>query len=424
MTLNNLNDWLAYLETTIPSKDIVLGLDRIESVAEKRDLNSFSCPVITVAGTNGKGSTVAGITALLSNLGLRVGAYFSPHLLSFTERIQIEQSPISEDVLLASFEEIAYLRGEIPLTYFEFTTLAALQCFQWAELDVLVLEVGLGGRLDAVNCVSPDIAIITSIDYDHCDWLGTDLDSIAKEKAGICRPNIPFILGREAILSSIEEIAVSLNAKLLKSGKDFDWKDNSHEEWVYEGKILPRLLQSAFDESDLLAMVAVECLKDKFEWLENNREVVGAPLCVQMPGRFLKFSGAVTHIFDVAHNPHGARWLAKEVKRLAIPGRLLAVWSSFKDKDLQQIVAPFVDLVDEWFVGCLENSRHANLGLLTDTLVTQSADKISGFSDILSAYHAARRQSKPGDVILTFGSFETVATVLPAATALLIQKES
>lgn len=410
MTPKTLSEWLAYIESMSPSNRWVLGLDRVLAVAMKKNLHQFSCPVITVAGTNGKGTTVAGIAALLSSKGLRVGAYFSPHLFHFAERIKINSEDVDESMLLKSFQEIESLREDTPLTYFEFITLAALQCYQWSNLDILVLEVGLGGRLDAVNCVSPDIAVITSIDYDHCDWLGSDLESIGKEKAGICRPNIPLLLGREAILSSVLDVAASMNAIVYQAGKDFDWKDNLKKTWDFQGKTLTRSLESTFQESDLLAMAATKLVL-KEDIIDDTASV---PITVKMPGRHhVSERCGVTYIFDVAHNPHGARWLSEKVRQKTTSGRCLAVWSSFQDKDLQNIITPFVGFIDEWFIAPLNHTRGANLGLLADTLKTCGVNKFSEFSDIVMAYEAAKQRAITGDTVIIFGSFETVTSILP-----------
>ncbi|MFO1257437.1 MAG: Mur ligase family protein [Gammaproteobacteria bacterium] len=408
MKPKTLPDWLAYIESTSPSNRWVLGLDRVITVAMKKGLHQFSCPVITVAGTNGKGTTVAGISALLLSTGLRVGAYFSPHLFHFTERIQIDGTAVDEELLLKAFETIEILRGDTPLTYFEFITLVAFQCYQWSNLDVLVLEVGLGGRLDAVNCVSPDIAVITSVDYDHCEWLGSDLESIGREKAGICRPNIPLLLGREAILSSVLDVAASMNAIVYQAGKDFDWEDNLKKTWKFQGKVLTGSLQSTFAESNLLAMAAANLvLKDI-----ASEPPIDRPIVVEMPGRHHVLEiDEVTYILDVAHNPHGARWLSERVSQSANSGRLLAVWSSFKDKDLQNIATPFVGIIDEWFIGPLNHARGANLALLADTLKTCGANNFREFSSIIGAFEAAKQKAIAGDTVLIFGSFETVASV-------------
>lgn len=450
----DVNAWLQYLETLHP-RAMELGLERIRTVAERLNCLSFTCPVITVAGTNGKGSTVAFLSEIWRSAGYRVGTYTSPHLFQFQERIQYDGQNISTVALLDAFETVEAARGAVALTYFEFTTLAAFVFFQKQKPDVLVLEVGLGGRLDAVNIVDPTLAVITPIGLDHCEWLGSDRAQIAVEKAGIMRANIPVIIGDREPPHTLLERAIELKTSVYALGKDFDYTINSTvvprlvrgiqkycgitetlgpadkprddvlverddeavlqgERWCWRGKEgeyihlpLPKLSM----ENAAVAIQAVECL-------QQLRPVSKAAIAegvaeAFLPARQQWIAGTPEHVCDVAHNPHGVASLAEALARKKTRGKTHAIWSMLADKDLPGSVQPLLPEVDHWYVAPLVTARAATLTQLTEALKTVGAHSVISFDHVKSAYFAARDRAAPEDRILIYGSFYTVAEVMP-----------
>ena len=410
--------WLKKFHSFSPTL-IKMGLERVKTIYQTLIPDTFACPIVTVAGTNGKGTTVRNLEQLMTQQGLNVGAYYSPHLIHFNERIQINGQCIDDETLCHCFEVIAQHDPLNQLTYFEFITLAALFYFKSQPLDLIILEVGLGGRLDAVNCVDPNLAIITAVGLDHCDQLGHSLESIGYEKAGIFRPGIPVILGQEAILSSVIDQADKLNVLLYQSGKDFNWVDNLQDCWHINKTIYSRSVKSDFSENDLIAMASSKILADIYPKLfvkESHFE----PIKTQLPGRFNIFDNPrhFKTVLDVAHNAHGTLWLAKKLKQIHPKGKVIAVWSSFKDKDLTALIEPLIPLVTHWFISELCSERKANLQLLASALSNFNVHPFSMVQDIKLSYSAAQCLAEPNDIILIFGSFETVEILLP-----LVKKE-
>lgn len=407
-----LSDWLAALETT-QGGAIVLGLDNVRQVAERLRVVEFACPVVMVGGTNGKGSTVATLVWLLRSQGISVGSYTSPHLLYFQERIQINGIPVSDQDLSAALSEVAAARGDIALTYFEWTTLAALWLFKrHAEpLDVLVLEVGLGGRLDAVNVIDPTIAVVTSIGYDHQAWLGESLESIAAEKAGIFRPSIPVVIGKNVTQTALLKQAEALGVTLLREGRDFD-ADLSHQ-WRCGDRLIAIPSHGLPPSSVSLALATYTILEKQLDIvpLEDPASAL-AGLC--MAGRF--FTCRVQHktiICDVAHNAEGAAWLAD---RLAHEGfsEVVAVWASLEDKALAAIVGAMKSTVKHWMIGEFTQpvARAASSGVLNEALIQTGITAVDIYKTIEQAFAAAMRST--ADTIVVFGSFYTVAEVMTA----------
>lgn len=423
-----LSDWLAQLETAVGDA-IVLGLDRVRAVAERLQVQSFACPVVTVAGTNGKGSTVATLVWLLRRQGMQVGSYTSPHVSHFQERIQINGNPVSDEQLCAAFAQIAAVRGDVFLTYFEWTTLAALVLFsQYAEpLDVIVLEVGLGGRLDAVNIIDPTIAVVTSIGYDHQAWLGDSLEAIAGEKAGILRSHIPVILGKNVTQATLHQRAMEGQNGLLIEGRDFDI--TSSGEWYYhESKhvasqddvhsrgsdtqkktlfVPPNDLPSS---SVSLALMIYTILETQLDTLPRLRCPVMDLSDLTMVGRFFKLKiHNKTIILDVAHNAEGATWLAAKLAEQGF-SEVVAVWASLQDKALNEIVLAMKNVVRHWNIGELAVPRGSSGALLKDVLAQSDIDAVSCYANIQAAFEGALAME--GDTIVVFGSFYTVSEVL------------
>lgn len=419
MTLNNSSDlatWLAHIEQTRPQHIIDLGLARVSKVGEAAKLLDFSCPVITVAGTNGKGSTVATLATLLQAAGMQVGVYSSPHLFRFNERIQLNGQCVSDEVLCDAFATIEPHVKEEALTFFEYTTLAAFAVFKAATpaLDVIILEVGLGGRLDAVNVLAPSMAIFTSISMDHEQILGTTRSAIAKEKAGILRKQIPVILSQQARVDTLEA-AINLHENpTWIEGIDFAYVDESFSEWHFDKEVIKLPKFNLPENSVSLALAAYTVFSKKFASLPAIDEVINYIENVTMVGRFqtIQVEG-VPVIFDVAHNPASSQRLADKLSKKAGLSNVIAVWASLQDKDLANIVQPMCHHVSHWFIGDLENvTRAATTSLQEQTLKVLGASSVTTSRTLAEAFTAALKQAKAEDHIVVFGSFYTVSGIL------------
>jgi dihydrofolate synthase/folylpolyglutamate synthase len=410
----SLAQWLSYIES-LHHKTIELGLERVALVAQKLQVTTFDCPVITVAGTNGKGSCVAFLESIFSAAGLTAGAYTSPHLLRFNERIRIADQVVDDASLLQAFERVEAAREEITLTYFEFTTLAAFVLFKAAKLDVLVLEVGLGGRLDAVNIIDPDIAVVTKIALDHTDWLGDTREAIGYEKAGIFRAKKPAICGDTDPPASILQTACRLSAALYLTGVDFDCEIQPPKSWawryqetVYTHLPLPHLpLPSAST-----ALMAVHLLQDRLP--------VSVPAILQglrqasLAGRFQRFNYPIETILDVAHNPDSAHYLAKRLGELPVSGKTYAVVGMLSDKDIEETLRPMLPLVNIWYVATLELPRGSTTKNMANCLekLGVNAYDIRLAESVAAAYEKAVKDADSSDRIVVFGSFHTVGPIL------------
>lgn len=415
MRFNTLNDWLAWQETLHP-KAIDLGLERVREVAARLELLEPKHVVISVAGTNGKGSSVAMLEAILACAGLRVGAYTSPHLWCYNERIRIDRQAVDDDVLVASFARIDAARGEISLSYFEFGTLAALDILQRAGVDVAVLEVGLGGRLDAVNIVDAECALVTGIGIDHVEWLGPDRESIGREKAGIFRGGRPAVCSDPQPPASLRAVAQDCGAIWYGLGEQFGYA-RTGEVWDWWG---PKLR---------LDGLPLPALPGPFQ-LQNAAGVVMAlqalgaqlPVTVQalqsglraarVAGRFTVVPGPFETIFDVAHNPHAASALAAALAARPCSGRTLAVCGMLADKDAAGVAAALAEQVQCWYLGGLSGARGQSAQELAARLGLASMQRRL-YPDLASAYAAACADARAGDRIVVFGSFHTIAELLP-----------
>ncbi len=409
----SLRHWLDYIET-IHAQAVDFDITRPLEVAQKGQFDKFDIPVITVAGTNGKGSTTALISKCLSACGLKVGSYFSPHLQFFNERIIIQGVPVQEHLICHAFAQIEKARGHTTLTYFEFITLAAFAIFKQHDLDVIVLEVGCGGEKDAVNIVHPSLSVITNISKDHTLWLGQELEEIALAKAGIMREQTPAIIGLKAQVPSLLKHAKDLKAKLYLEGQSFGWHDKYKSYWQYNGsyKQVPPTFSSSTSIS--LSLAALEVLKpilpevNNFPWHRLGHIVRTA----QLPGRFQRMVGRTDLIFDVAHNAAGSIWLANNMSKLPPSVKTIAVWSSFSDKDLPEIVSPLIPWVDTWVIAPMQDKRGASLEDLQSTLVHLGIEDIKQEVSLSKAFKMAEKLSDKHSRILVFGSFGTVGEVL------------
>jgi dihydrofolate synthase / folylpolyglutamate synthase len=411
--LKTKHQWLNYLETLHP-KTIDLGLERVKQVAERLGVQQFACPVVLVAGTNGKGSTVGLLQSILAAAGYRVGTYTSPHLLEFNERIQIEGIPISDKALLEAFCYIEQQRQEISLSYFEFTTLAAFHLFKQASLDVLILEIGLGGRLDAVNCVAADLAIITSIDFDHMEYLGTTLEAIGAEKAGIMQAKKPCVYGEVTPIASITQRAQELVSPLYQQARDFCYeKQGATWTWQNAQQRLESLPLPTIDlQNAATVLQAIDLLKPFFTITRDHIEQGLNEVFI--PGRFQIIQNSPQVILDVAHNPAGARCLAKRLKGENKPRKTHAVFAMLEDKDHYHTCAPLIDMIDVWHVASLPTTpRGASAAQLTSILHSLNDQVIyHEYLDPGIAYQSALSQVDTCDRVLVFGSFYTVAAIL------------
>ncbi|PWC10186.1 bifunctional tetrahydrofolate synthase/dihydrofolate synthase [Brenneria roseae subsp. americana] len=398
--------WLHYLEH-LHAKTIDLGLERIKQVAEHLQLLQPAKVVFTVAGTNGKGTTCCTLESILISAGLRVGVYSSPHLLRYTERVRIQGAELPESHHCQAFAAIEAGRGAISLTYFEFGTLAALQLFKQANLDVVILEVGLGGRLDATNIVDADVAVVTSIALDHTDWLGKDRDSIGREKAGIFRQGKPAVVGEPDMPVSIAGIADEKGAVLLRRGRDWDFSIQ-RDGWSWQNK--QRELSGLPMPNVPLANAATALAALNYSPLNVSEEAIrqGVKQAL-LPGRFQIVREKPMLILDVAHNPHAAAYLANRLATLPKAGKIRAVVGMLADKDIAGTLGYLQPLVDEWYCATLEGPRGATAAQLAEHL-----NQCQSFSDVASAWRQAMAVSTEQDTVIVCGSFHTVAHVLEA----------
>ena len=415
----SLSDWLAHLEALHPqgAAGIELGLDRVEAV--KAVLNQKqSVPVIMVAGTNGKGSTCAMLECILGCAGYSVGLYTSPHLLAYNERVRIGGIAVDDASLCAAFVRVEAARqaaGGANLTYFEFGTLAAWECFAEEQVEVIILEVGLGGRLDAVNCYDADCAIVTSIDLDHVDYLGTTRVAIGFEKAGIFRPGRPAICGDPAPPQSLVNHALLTGAPLQVQGRDFGCirQEVQWQYWGPSGKKSGLAFPALHGKHQLLnaaaVLAALEALGERLPVaMQDIRRGLGE---VQLPGRFQVLAGRPTVVLDVAHNPQAARALSDNLGNMAYHPETWAVFGMLRDKDIAAVVREIKERVTRWLPCSLEGPRAASA---TDLQMILEAEGVKAplFESPAAAFRQARMNANEGDRILIFGSFLTVAEVL------------
>ncbi len=420
MRFNTLDEWLDW-QSTLHPKEIELGLSRVSQVWKRLHPDGFRAAVITVAGTNGKGSCVALLETIYRQAGYRVGCYTSPHLLRYNERVRLNGENASDDALCRVFDRIDQAREDTPLTYFEFGTLAALLLFAEADPDLLILEVGLGGRLDAVNIVDPDLALITTVDLDHCDWLGSDRQQIGREKAGIMRRGRPVVLGDPQMPESVLTHAHSIQAQAYLAGRDF-YAEKVPQGWVWfhgqsSGVCLPESnLQGAGQRLNASAVVMATQL------LQTRLPVTWEQVCeglrrVTLAGRLQLVSGAPTLLLDVAHNPQAVEVLTRHLRRLDWPARVHALVGLLQDKDARSILAQIAPEVDDWFLVDLTGSRGREAGQLARMLTEIGAvGAVSCHHDVTDALDAARQAAAPEDLILIFGSFLVVGAALGLVT--------
>ena len=415
----NLEHWLGYIERQ-HRRAIAMGLERVREVAGRLGLGRPAAQVITVAGTNGKGSTVAFIEAIARAAGWKVGAYTSPHLLRYNERVRIDGQEAADEALVEAFAAVEAVRGDTPLTYFEYGTLAALWLFQRQSLDLAVLEVGLGGRLDAVNLVDADVAVVTTVDIDHVDWLGGDRETIGGEKAGIARAWKPLVLGEVDPPSSVLRHAYALGASAIRLGSDFfhEAVDEAHWRWREVGAELllpqPRLAAPVQRANAATAIAALRALPRALPEAAFAAGVAAA----ELPGRLQRFvRDGVEVVVDVAHNPQASRELAAWL-RAQPPVPTVAVFAALADKDAAAMVEPLAGLVAHWHLAGLEDAARGQdvtaFGARLAATAAGVARASSRHGRVADALAQARADAMPGGRVLVFGSFHTAAAALQA----------
>ena len=413
--------WLAYLEQLHPTA-IALELDRVEAVRRRLGL-ALRCPVITVGGTNGKGSTCALLEGTLRRAGYRVGCYTSPHLLRYNERVRIDAAEASDTALTTAFERVETARGEISLTYFEFGTLAAALVFDQARLDAVVLEVGLGGRLDAVNVFDSDCAVIASIGLDHVNYLGDTRAQIALEKAGIFRTGHPAVVADPDPPATLIEHAANIGADLFLIDRDFGAQPEdsgwTYWSWATRRRGLPwPNLRGAHQLSNAAAALgALDCLRERLP--VDMGAIRRALVEVELPGRFQVLPGRPVVILDVAHNPPAAQCLRENLERMeqSEPRPFActrAVFAMLRDKDISSVARIVAPCVDRWLIAPLPGPRGASAGEVAAALAGAgvSVERIEAFASVGTAYCGAKDQAGANDRIVVFGSFHTVSEVL------------
>lgn len=417
--------WLAKLESLHP-KAIDMGLARVAEVKGRLDIH-FDCPVIIVGGTNGKGSTCAMLESILLQAGYRVGLYTSPHLLRFNERARIGGEAATDEDLVVQLGAVEAQRGEVSLTYFEYTTLAVMRLFSQAKLDVVILEVGLGGRLDAVNIVDADVAVVTSVDIDHTEYLGATREAIGFEKAGIFRPGRTAICGDPMPPASLVAHAETIGADLWLLGRDFNYSGDK-QQWSYGGRSQRRhsLAYPGLRGANQLlnasaALAALEALRNRLP--VGAQEVRSGLALVSLPGRFQVLPGRPAVVLDVAHNPHATATLAQNLDNMGFFPYTYAVFGAMQDKDIDGIIAQIKGRVDHWCVTDLPSPRAASARFLAERLLAagirpgtdrDSECTVTQFGSPAVAYQNASTRAAENDRIVAFGSFVTVAGVIEA----------
>lgn len=416
-----LSDWLAHCERLHPTT-IDMGLERVRTVAQRMAIR-FDCPVITVAGTNGKGSTCAMLEAILGQAGYRTGVYTSPHLVHFEERLRLLGEAVNATLLIAGFAAVERARclngDEVSLTYFEFSTLAILDVMARSGLDVVILEVGLGGRLDATNIIDSDCAIITSIDLDHMELLGNDRESIGREKAGIMRTGRPVVVSDPMPPQSVLDHAVEVGADIWRFGEDFNFSgDKQQWGWAGRGRRYAGMAYPALRGANQLinasgALAALTALRDRLPI--SAQAVRNGFAFVELPGRFQIIPGQPTLVLDVAHNPHSVAALAANLDAMGYFPTTHAIFGAMADKDLAPMFAKMGPLLDSWYFTDLPTPRAATGAALQTQWQAQNTRKDAFsqvFADPMAALQAAIAAADPTDRIVVFGSFYTVGGVL------------
>lgn len=407
MLKKNLCDWLKWIQSA-HGQDMDLSLERVSLVAERLGLLTGLEFIITVGGTNGKGSCVRALESIYKASGYQVGTFTSPILFRHNEYVRIRGKDVSDELFCNAYEKVEQARENIQLTAFEFTALAALILLKEANLDLWILEVGLGGRFDAVNVLNADLAIVASISIDHVEWLGDTREKIGYEKAGIFRSNKPVVCGDFNPPQSLVNYANELGAVLYCQNKEFGYSKNNKgwTWWSHKNKYCLPLTQLALQNMSTVLM-AIELLQAK--WPVSHDVIEKTLPHIQLSGRIQVVPGEIVHIYDVAHNPGSTEYLAQWLNQNNIPNKTYAVFSMLGDKDILTCLNIMRDYIDAWFIGELKVKRAASQEILLSMFRQANISKVKAYNGMKDAYQAAFMQAKAGDRILIFGSFHTVA---------------
>lgn len=406
----SLQDWLDYQLALHPS-EIDMGLARVKQVADRLNLCHFEKgKVITVAGTNGKGTTCAMVESIVREAGKSVGVYSSPHMLKYNERVRVNGQDLADDQFVLAFEEIEQARGDVSLTFFEYATLAGLYLLKLAQVDLVLLEVGLGGRLDATNLVDADIAVITSIDLDHESYLGNTREAVGREKAGIFRKDQLAIIGEPNLPESVTSYASELGTQLCCVGKEFDYHvATDSNQWQFDGSQLT-IASIALPALPLPNAATTLAIIEK-AFPDITPDIIGQGLeKARLTGRLESVSTQPSIILDVAHNPHAANYLVKQLSRIKASdgvGRTFALCGMLADKDISGVLASVSSEVDEWYLSSLDADRSASADELAALMVPDS--RYQTFNSLALAWQALKPQLSVNDMVIVFGSFYTVA---------------
>jgi dihydrofolate synthase/folylpolyglutamate synthase len=414
----NLHDWLSYIEQSHPIDKIELGLGRVQLVASRADLANLPGKKILIAGTNGKGTTARTLEQLLLAQGLTVAVYTSPHLLKFNERLRINSQDVTDELWVQGLQTVEQHRQETALTYFEFTTLAAFAIMKFAEVDVCIVEVGLGGRLDATNIIAPDACVITTIDLDHQDWLGNDRETIGREKAGIFRAHVPAIIGDLTVPASVLDVAAGLGSQVSLVGRDFAYTEQG-QSWLWHHTIQHNSEpQASVQMTELpLPLVPVQNVATSLATLSalgllpSRERVVKVLGEMTLPGRMQWLSKAPGILLDVAHNPQSAAYLAQQIAKLAPKyRRVTALIGMLKDKDITQSLLAFAPTIQHWHCVSLPGVRGASAEQVQQALPLQANSTL--YADVGTAWRAVQGSLAADELLVIFGSFVTVSAVL------------
>lgn len=417
MRFEHLQDWLDW-QQTLHSEKIKLGLDRVARVAHELGLMQPDFQVVMVSGTNGKGSITAILESIYHEAGYRVAAYTSPHLLHYNERIRIGKENVEDAPLCAAFDLVDQARGDLSLSYFEFGTLAAMQIFSTLPLDVAVFEVGLGGRLDAVNIYDADAAIVSSVGLDHVQWLGSTREAIGLEKAGIFRTGKPAVCGDSDPPETLLKYARDIDSRLYLVGEDFSYQQGSDGRWAFRTKKLdwdelpaPNLYGDVQVGNAAAALMSIQCLDEVLPVRRESVEHGLQDICLS--GRFQRVVGKCEMIFDVAHNLDSAKVLGKNLQELGPASRTYAVFSVLEDKDVGGIIGSVCEQIDEWYISELDSERSLDCTDLQDRIVRLDPDAVvHTCPSVEQAWQAVNKEACETSRIVVFGSFLTVAEVL------------
>nr|WP_320135188.1 bifunctional tetrahydrofolate synthase/dihydrofolate synthase [uncultured Amphritea sp.] len=417
---NTLSQWLEWIETNHPVDLIELGLDRLREVYERMNLDLSSSRIIIVGGTNGKGSTIAMLDQVLRDQGKTVGCFTSPHFLRYNERIKLAGQPVNDDLIVRAFAAIEQARGDVRLTYFEYNTLAALHVFALEQPEVMLLEVGLGGRLDAINIIDADISVVTTVSVDHVDWLGDDREQIGYEKAGIYRSDRPAVCGDPCAPQKLIDHATAIGAKLFLRGRDFNLSTDVDDGWLWQGEQLNgnMLTVSGLPEITLPKANAATVLQvlNLLDMMPEPDDLRQSLTRATLTGRMQKVRvGAVDYTLDVAHNPEAAAYLADRLEGQSVKGRTLMVLGMLADKDIDQVLACLKPVIDEWYLVTLNKPRGQKAAALREKLAKLGViNTVQTYASVAEALESVAHDATPDDRVIIAGSFFTVSDALMA----------